>query len=301
MKLKYFSTFTGIGGLDWGLEKIGAECVGFSEIKESSIKIYLSHYPDRINFGDITKIDPLKLPDFDIFTGGFPCQSFSLAGLRKGFADTRGKKGQMIFYIYNILLAKKPKFVVLENVKGLLMHDNGKTYRNVFKLLMNAGYYVRVLLLNSKNYGSPQARERIVFLCSLKEFDLKNPEKLDNTKRFRDVRDNDEKNYKQVSKGTQEKLIDGTRKGILLGGYDLVNTLTTGVASSGRAFVTTQMKDGNLRAITEIEGERCQGFPDDWTKEGGASRGDRWFAIGNAVNCKVSEYLFTNYLKGLWW
>lgn len=159
--MRYFSTFTGIGGLDWGLENMGAKCVGFSEIKESSIRIYNSHYPNHKNFGDITKIDPSLLPDFDVFTGGFPCQSFSLAGMREGFRD---KRGRMIFHIYDILVEKKPEYFVLENVKGIMTHDDGRTLESIMKLLAHAGYFVRVVLLNSAHYGSAQARERESFL-----------------------------------------------------------------------------------------------------------------------------------------
>src|SRR3990167_5459908 len=107
--VRYFSLFTGIGGLDYGLEKMGANCVGYSDIKKSSIEIYESHYPEHSNYGDITKINFIDLPDFEVLTGGFPCQSFSLAGLRKGFEDTKNKKGQMIFYIYELLKEKKPQ------------------------------------------------------------------------------------------------------------------------------------------------------------------------------------------------
>ena len=127
--MKLFSLFSGIGGLDYGLRNL-AELVGFSEIKESSVKIFNKHYKG-INYGDITKLEVDKLPDFDILTGGFPCQSFSLAGLRKGFDDLKYNKGQMIFYIYKILQSKKPNYVVLENVKGLLTHNNGKTFKDV--------------------------------------------------------------------------------------------------------------------------------------------------------------------------
>jgi site-specific DNA-cytosine methylase len=122
---------------------------------------------------------------------------------------------------------------------------------------------------------------------------------LDNSKRFRDVKDTNVKNYSFVSENTTKKLIDGTRAGIFIGGYDLVNTLTTGISSSGRKTLVTQTDEGRLRYFTELEGERLQGFLDNWTA--GESRSDRWFAIGNAVNCKMSEYLFTNYLKNLWW
>ena len=157
--MKYFSLFSGIGGLEYGL-KDRVECIGFSEIKESSIKVYNKHFGGVKNYGDITKINYKELPDFDILLGGFPCQSFSLVGSRKGFDDRRGK---MIFNIYDILKIKKPKYFVLENVKGLTNHNKGRTYNNVFKLLMHAGYNVRCILLNSLYYGSAQSRERIFF------------------------------------------------------------------------------------------------------------------------------------------
>jgi len=114
------------------LWKNGNKCVGFSEIKESSVKIYKKNFGDIRNWGDIKKIDNKKLPDFDILLGGFPCQSFSLIGLRKGFED---KRGQMIFYIYDLLKEKKPDYFVFENVKGISNHNRGKTIIDIFKLL----------------------------------------------------------------------------------------------------------------------------------------------------------------------
>lgn len=297
-KLKYFSTFTGIGGLDFGLEKMGAECVGYSEIKESSIEIYKRHFPDHQNFGDITKIEPKELPDFDVFTGGFPCQTFSMAGMRKGFKE---RKGQMIFYIYDILMEKKPEFFVLENVKGIATHDYGNTYKSVIRLLSSVGYKVRVVLLNSGHYGSAQARERVVFIGRLgKDFEKKFPVVKDTSKRFRDVRSEfDEKDI--LSEATMKRLLatEGDKGFELIGGYDRVNTLTTGVSSSGRRMMVTQESDGKWRRMTCLEAERLQNFPDRWTE--GSSTAKRWFALGNAVNCAVSEYLFTDYLKGLWW
>lgn len=294
-KLRYFSTFTGIGGLDWGLEKLGAACVGFSEIKESSIEIYKRHYNKHHNFGDITKIGVEKLPDFDVLTGGFPCQSFSIAGVRKGFGDRRGT---MIFYLYDILMTKKPKYAVLENVKGIATHDGGKTIKNVFKLLASAGYFVRVLMLNSAHYGSAQARERVVFVCRLREdFQEVAPIKMDDTKRFRDVRDED--TVGEELSGASVARLERARKGFeIIGGYDRVNTLTTGVSSSGRRMLVTESRGGSWRRITPLEAERLQGFPDGWTE--GSTRAERWFALGNAVNCKMSEYLFTDYLPKVW-
>lgn len=95
--------------------------------------------------------------------------------------------------------------------------------------------------------------------------------------------------------------LDARRGFLLLGGWDRVNTLTTGPSSSGRKSLAVQESDGRFRYLTSLEGERLQGFPDGWTGVSGVSEGDRWFALGNAVNCRVSEYLFTDYLKGLWW
>lgn len=304
-RLRYFSTFTGIGGLDWGLEKLGAQCVGFSEIKDSSIRIYGRHYPKHRNYGDITKIAPEELPDFDVFTGGFPCQSFSLAGMRKGFKDRRG---QMIFYIYDILVAKQPEFVVLENVKGISMHDKGRTYRSVFALLQSAGYNVRVVLLNAMHYGSAQSRERVIFLCRRgSDFPAKQPEIRDDTKRFRDFRDRDESHFQYI-RDTERNAQKIEQRDLypfaLVGGWDRMGTLTTGVSGGGGRNQSSQQKivqeaDGRYRLLTAVEGERLQGFPDGWTE--GEATGNRWYAIGNAVNCRMSEYLFTDYLKGLWW
>lgn len=296
--MRYFSTFTGIGGLDMGLEKMGAECVGFSEIRKSSVNIYQKHYPDHKNFGDLTKIDPEQLPDFDVFTGGFPCQSFSLAGMRKGFGDRRG---QMIFHIYDILCVKKPEFVVLENVKGISTHDGGRTYRSVMRLLSSAGYHVRVVLLDSSHYGSAQARERVFFLCKRDDdFSAKNPERRVSSIRFRDVRGSYEESDILSDKTIARLESTDGRKGFeIVGGYDRVNTITTGVSSSGRRMLVTWEDCNEWRRLTVREAERLQNFPEGWTD--GAGKGDAWFALGNAVNCAVSEYLFTDYLKGLWW
>lgn len=291
--MRYFSTFTGIGGLDYGLFKEN-ECVGFSEIKKSSIETYQKHYPAHKNFGDITKLDFNTLPDFDILTGGFPCQAFSLAGLRKGFED---RKGQLIFYIYDLLIAKKPQFCVLENVKGLLSHNNGKTYENIFKLLQAAGYFVRVILLNACHYGSPQSRERIFFLCSRNDFEIKAPQIIDNTKRFRDIRE-DGGAYKLITKNkrNEQKIEQKLQFNFeLIGGYDRVGTLTTQFGCGEKAVPYEDW----FRYLTPLECERTQGFPDNWTDS--VKPSDRYFALGNAVNCHMSQYLFQDYLKGLWW
>lgn len=297
--MRLFSLFTGIGGLDYGLKNI-AELVGYSEVKQSSIDIFEKHNESKAkNYGDITKLDVGGLPDFDILTGGFPCQSFSLAGLRKGFEDTKDNKGQMIFFIYKMIVKKQPKYVVLENVKGLLTHNRGKTFVDVIKLLQSAGYFVRVLLLNSLYYGTPQNRERLIFLCSKEDFKIKIPEVIDDSKRFRDVIDKTG-NYKFYSdiQRNRDKLEQKRKFNYeLIGGYDRVGTLTTNFGCGEKAVWDIDSK--SFRYLTPLECERLQGFPDGWTE--GVSDNNRYWALGNAVNCKMSEYLFKKYLKGVWW
>ena len=160
--IKYFSMFSGIGGFEHGIEKADTqtdfECVGFSEIDKYAVSIYEKHYPNHTNYGDATKINTEDLPNFSFLVGGFPCQAFSLAGKRKGFNDTRGT---LFFEIARVLKDKRPRYFLLENVRGLLSHDKGKTFQVILGVLADLGYYVQWAVLNSKNFGVPQNRERI--------------------------------------------------------------------------------------------------------------------------------------------
>ena len=154
--------FSGIGGFEYGIEKANTqtefECVGYSEIDKYAVKIYEKHYPNHINYGDATKINTEDLPSFEFLIGGFPCQAFSVAGKRKGFEDTRGT---LFFEIARVLRDKKPARFLLENVKGLLSHDRGRTVQTIFRVCDELGYDVSWAVYNSKDYGVPQNRERI--------------------------------------------------------------------------------------------------------------------------------------------
>lgn len=133
-------------------------CIGFSEIDKYATQIYQKHFPNHKNYGDIKSIDIEGLPDFDFLCGGFPCQSFSIAGKRGGFEDTRGT---LFFDIARILKIKQPRLLLLENVKGLLSHDNGFTFKTIISTLTELGYDLQWQVLNSKNFGVPQNRERV--------------------------------------------------------------------------------------------------------------------------------------------
>lgn len=159
-KLKVFEGFAGYGGASFALKKaqVEFETVGFSEIDKFASELYMLNHPGVDNFGDITKINPDEIPDFDLFTGGFPCQPFSQVGLGQGEQDIRGT----LFYdIIRICEAKRPKHILLENVKGLRTSRHGKTLSTIVQRLTELGYDVVADLLNSKDYGVPQNRERV--------------------------------------------------------------------------------------------------------------------------------------------
>lgn len=159
-KIKVFEAFAGYGGASFGLKKakIPHEVIGFSEIDKFAIELYNKNFPNIKCYGDITQINPKKLPDFDLFTGGFPCQPFSQVGLGKGEEDTRGT---LFHNILEICRIKRPKHVLLENVKGLITKRHKKTLNTIIKKLEELDYQVTFKLLNSKDYGIPQNRERV--------------------------------------------------------------------------------------------------------------------------------------------
>ena len=160
-EIRVFEAFAGYGGAHFALKKAKArfKIVGFSEIDEHAIKIYQANFPGIKNYGDITKIDPAKLPKFDLFTGGFPCQPFSSAGRGLGEVDTRGT---LFHDILRICAVRKPKYILLENVKGFLFQKHEKTRLKIRYSLETLGYHVYPeLLLNTKDFGIPQNRERV--------------------------------------------------------------------------------------------------------------------------------------------
>ena len=161
--------FAGIGGFRSGLEATGGfECVGYCEINRHAKQAYEALYQTEgeLYYEDATAINPEQLPDFDLLLAGFPCQSFSQSGSRKGFEDTRGK---MFFEVARIAAVKRPCFLLIENVPGLLNHDKGKTFEVILSTLDNMGYSLSWQVLNSKNFGVPQSRNRVYIVGFLRE------------------------------------------------------------------------------------------------------------------------------------
>jgi len=181
---KFIDLFCGIGGFRISAEELNGNCVFSSEIDETAIKTYEENFNEKPS-GDIKKIKANSIPDHDVLLAGFPCQAFSVGGFRKGFAD---KRGTLFFEIERILKNKKPKAFLLENVKGLYTHDKGRTFKIIRKSLENLGYKIYYKILNSKNFGVPQNRERIYivgFLLQKDFFDF--PESIKLRKNLNDI------------------------------------------------------------------------------------------------------------------
>src|SRR5690625_1072276 len=160
----YVSLLSGIGGFEQAVNKLGGTCVFASEIDKFAAQAYETLYGEK-PAGDITKVDARDIPDHDLLVGGFPCQAFSVAGKRKGLEDARGT---LFFDIARIAAEKKPKALLLENVKGLVNHDKGRTLDVMIETLNEIGYVVDFDVLNSKYFGVPQNRERI-FIVAIRE------------------------------------------------------------------------------------------------------------------------------------
>lgn len=178
-KFKYVDLFAGIGGFHIACDNIGGECVFASEWDNDCRKTYTANFsksnnvifdsygaPNENFVGDITKVDPLKIPDHDLLCAGFPCQPFSQAGQKKGFEDTRGT---LFFNIAKIIQIKRPKAIFLENVRGLLHHDNGKTFEVIKNTIDELGYYFHYEVVKASDFNLPQHRPRLFMACIRKD------------------------------------------------------------------------------------------------------------------------------------
>jgi DNA (cytosine-5)-methyltransferase 1 len=280
--LKFIDFCAGIGGGRIGLENLGMKCIGFSEIAPSYINTYKMFFGDNEpNYGDLMKINPRNLPDFDLLIAGFPCQPFSVIGPRTGMHDRRG---QIILGLIKIMKGKNLKYFILENVKGLLNHGDGRTLKIIIEELEKAGYRVFWKLINSVDFGVPQLRERIYFVGIRKDlvkrsawFELPKPMPKPSLKNFLiDTAEELEFNEKQKSfetflkylnnkynKGkftiekllSEEYLVIDTRQSDLRLYRGVVPTLRTG--RHGILYV----RDGKFRRLSGYESLLLQGWP----------------------------------------
>jgi len=286
-KYTFIDLFAGIGGFHIAFHNVGAECVFASEWDEQARKTYQKNFekisPEMFaskNFaGDITKIDKNAIPDFDILTGGFPCQPFSQAGFKKGFDDTRGT----LFYdIAEIIRIKKPKAFFLENVRHLYAHDNGKTFETIKKVLTEElGYSLYHNIVKASDHGLPQNRPRL-FMIGFRntKIPFKFPEK-------------------KPLAFTMSDVFDGAKVN-----RDVGFTLRVGGKGSkitDRRNWDSYLVNEKVVRITSKEGKKMQGFPDDFNFP--VSESQAMKQLGNSVAIyaiqdyaqKIVEALDNNY------
>lgn len=205
--IKVFEAFAGVGTQAMALKRIGIDykVIGISEIDKFALKSYEEIHGKVNNFGDISKINPNNLPDFDLFTYSFPCQDISMAGKQAGFDKDSGTRSSLLWECERIIRNKKPKYLLMENVKALTFKKNIVGFNNWLKILEDIGYKNYWKILNAKDYGIPQNRERVFCISILGNEEYKFPEKQTLKTRLKDVLEDevDEKYYLSNDRGKQ--------------------------------------------------------------------------------------------------
>lgn len=304
----FIDLFAGLGGFRLALESLGGKCVFSSEINPHACAIYEKNFGDN-PYQDIITLDPHTLPDFTVLCAGFPCQAFSIAGKKQGFKDTRGT---LFFDVCRIISEKKPPVVLLENVKNLVKHDNGKTFTTIISSLEELHYNVSFKILNAKDFSTAQSRERIIIVGIHKDFSDKAFQfnlKSYPSVTIKDILENqhshlEESEYTIIDKNCQKI----QKSGLIFSGYRNKNIRKVGVnpntlhlsrvhkqpnriyhingvhptlsskESSGRYFVY----NGNtVFKLNLLECFRLMGFDDNYVKFG--SQVNLYNRIGNSI------------------
>ena len=312
--MKFLDLFSGIGGFRLGLERAGHTPVGWVEIDKFARQSYQAMYDTT---GEWTATDINKVTDeqwrkfngtVELIAGGFPCQSFSIAGKREGFLNKT--KGTLFFEVARAVKQIKPRFVFLENVKGLLNHDKGNTFRTILSTFDELGYDVQWRVLNSKNFGVPQNRERVYIVGHLRGDSGREVFSIfgENGETYKDdlsptpntmqgggrepkvmVREATKKGYDVATVGDSINISQPnskTRRGRV--GHGIANTLVTG---SEQATLTSEYR---IRKLTPRECWRLQSFPDelfDKAQQAGLSDSQLYKQAGNSVTVNVIEYI----------
>lgn len=316
MGFTFIDLFCGIGGFRQALESVGGTCVFSSDKNKNARLTYQTNYGDT-PAGDITKIDAKDIPPFDVLCGGFPCQSFSLAGKQRGFADPRG---QMIFEIIRIAEYHKPKILFLENVANLVRHDCGRTMATILGILEDLGYDVHYQILKANDYGCATIRKRIYFVCFRNDLNVNFsfPEPFESDTAVEDYLEHnvDEHYFLDLDSVTfykpdiTERVQDTYRMGYIgnIGQgrrvYSIKGYCPTFVCTSrGPAGGTESYYiNGRVRKLTPRECLRIMGFPEDFIFPVPEARA--YEQIGNTVCVPVlkaiaRQIVATNVFEGV--
>lgn len=323
--IKIIDLFAGVGGIRLGFEKAASklnkkvECVYTSEIDKYACESYSKNFPDDDHqpLNDITKCSEKTLKDFNILLAGFPCQAFSIAGRRGGFEDTRGT---LFFDVARIIKEKQPDAFLLENVKGLVNHNGGKTLKTILNVLReDLGYKSTTYkILNAKHYGVPQKRERI-YIVGFKDagggFEFPNNSKVETC--IQDILEKEtvEKKFYVSAVGMKGMEVHKERHKSKGNGFgyevkeldDIANAIVIGGMGKERNLVVDDriheeegldlINSDFIRRMTPLEWERLQGFPDNWTE--GVSNTQRYKQMGNSVAVPAIEAVASQILEEL--
>jgi DNA (cytosine-5)-methyltransferase 1 len=284
MNLRVASFFAGVGGIDLGFKSSQFKLIYANEFDTNAVKTFESNFNLKVDLRDINNVIESEIPDFDIMLAGFPCQPFSIAGYREGFEDKKDR-GNLFFQLIRIIKHKKPSIVFLENVKNLVSHDKGNTFRVILESLEANGYFVKLKVMNAKDYGNiPHGRERI-YIVGFKskdqyyKFDFPNPIKL--STKLEDLIDYN--NFEDKYVYTQERcsffseletnmnnknsIYQWRRVYVRENKSSVCPTLTANMGTGGHNVPLILSYKSNKKIIRKLTPRECfnlQGFPKDF-------------------------------------
>lgn len=322
VQIKLLDTFAGVWWFHLALEQSiwEVDCIWFCEIDKYAKQVYQQHFPNTPDLWDITQLDIDALEDFDLLTGGFPCQDVSVAGKQ----NLEWGRTVLVEYLLQILEKKQPKYFVFENVKGLMSKKFDTFRESIFERIKNAWYDLKYQVLNTKNFWLPQNRERVFMVWVLWENNLEFPQWQELTTFLKDILEEEvDERYNLTEKNLKHLQREFWSKGKDVTGQDIIWTLTASMwtwwwnvpyiwhAIRSREFKSQWWKEisptlcardfkdpknikqwDNYRKITPTECCRLQGFPDNWTWE--VSNTQRYKQMWNAISVPVVKSLFDN-------
>lgn len=318
-QLPVASFFAGVGGIDLGFEQTGRfKTVYANEMDPYPAKTFELNFGLRVDCRDIAQVEPGDLPDIDVLVGGFPCQAFSIAGYRQGFDDAKGR-GMLFFEMMRIVREKKPKVVLFENVKNLVGHDGGKTFKVILEALDVEGYHHRHRVLNAMAYGNtPQNRERIYIVGfrdkgEWERFEFPGPIPL--TRTLSDVIDYHAKvddryyytdgRYKgdiydklSAEMTDSDSIYQWRRDYVRRNRSGVVPTLTANMGGGGHN-VPLVLTDYGIRRLTPHECFNVQGFPEDFRLPDGMAASRLYKQAGNSVAVGVIHRIAENIARAI--
>lgn len=307
--MKIAGFFSGVGGIEKGFEEAGFDIIWSNEIDKNAAITFKKNNSGKLVVEDINNIKSDEIPEVDIIVGGFPCQAFSIAGYRKGFEDERG---EVFFQLARIIKDKLPRIIFIENVKNLVSHDNGNTFKVIKETLNSYGYNLKTMVLNGSEYGNiPQNRERIYIIGFLNKKDYNNFEDIEPiplTKTIADIVDYNlkvedkyyytkEKNifFEELEKNIVNKntLYQWRRKYVRENKSNLCPTLTANMGTGGHNVPLVLTKYG-IRKLTPRECFLFQGYNEDFILPENIAQSHLYKQAGNSVVVPVIKRLAQN-------